>query len=404
MKALVVVARGLRAAALSCYGSPWGPAPALDALAASGAVFEWHFADRPEPDAARRAWRSGCYAFPGATAFAAPDLIQALVAGGTHARLVLDASRPAPAFFAEGWSAVVEAGRGEESGLEATIEAALAALRELAGRDNWLLWVDLATTLPPWRVPEELLAAPEERPEDEEEGEEEEEEGPVEPLLDLPEGPLDALDDELYLGLQAGYQAAMTYLDAGMAELLAALDEMEGVAVLFTADHGLPLGERKAPGLYEEAVHLPLLLRLPGGGEGGLRVDALTQSVDLAPTLAELFGVAVPGAHGSSLLPLARERGGPVRPYACSGQQVGDAVEWSLRTPEWALLLRAAGEERLPQLFVKPDDRWEVNDVAQHAPDQVEALEKALRAFVAATAQPGPLQPPPLPAEGQAKG
>jgi arylsulfatase A-like enzyme len=392
MKALVIVARGLRAAALSCYGSPWGPAPALDALAASGAVFEWHFADRPEPDAARRAWRSGCYSLPGASAatFTPPDLIQALVAAGTHARLILDASRPAPTFFAAGWSAVTEAARGEESGLEATVETAVAALRELAGRDNWLLWVDLATTLPPWRVPEELLAAPEAEPEDEEE-EDEEEEGPVEPLLDLPEGPLDELDDELYLGLQAGYQAALTYLDAGVAELLAALDEMEGVTVLFTADHGLSLGEHKAPGLYEELVHAPLLLRLPDGGEGGLRVDALTQSVDLAPTLAELFGVALPGAHGHSLLPLARERGGPVRPFACSGEQLGDAVEWSLRTPEWALLLRAAGEERPPQLFVKPDDRWEVNDVAQHAPDQVEALERALRAFVAATAQPGPL-------------
>jgi hypothetical protein len=130
-------------------------------------------------------------------------------------------------------------------------------------------------------------------------------------------------------------------------------------------------------------------------------VPALTQGVDLAPTLAGLFGVSLPGAHGHDLLRLARGEVGEVRPYACSGLRVGEAVEWALRTPEWALLLPvqpAPGDPpRATQLYVKPDDRWEVNNVVQHHLDFAEQLERTLRAFVAAAARPGPLGVPPLP-------
>ena len=89
-----------------------------------------------------------------------------------------------------------------------------------------------------------------------------------------------------------------------------------------------------------------------------------------------------------------------VRDYACSGLQVGDGVEWSLRTPDWSLLLPIrtdpADPARRPQLYVKPDDRWEVNDVAQHHAELVEALERTLRAFVTATAE-ATFESPPLP-------
>src|SRR5437879_1798920 len=64
MKVLVIVARGLQAGALGCYGNRWARTPALDSLAATGALFDQHFADFPSPEGARRAWRTGCYVFP----------------------------------------------------------------------------------------------------------------------------------------------------------------------------------------------------------------------------------------------------------------------------------------------------------------------------------------------------
>jgi hypothetical protein len=76
-----------------------------------------------------------------------------------------------------------------------------------------------------------------------------------------------------------------------------------------------------------------------------------------------------------------------------------------LRSPEWlSLLPRQQPVEDVPraaQLFVKPDDRWEVNDVRHHHVEWAEGLEKALCTFAAAAQQPGPIEWPPLPAESR---
>ena len=100
---------------------------------------------------------------------------------------------------------------------------------------------------------------------------------------------------------------------------------------------------------------------------------------------------------------LAREKSASesVRPYAVAGLQTGEGLEWALRSPEWSLLLPlqtpAGVSTRATQLYVKPDDRWEVNNVVQHHLEFVERLEQTLRRFVELTRQPGPLTPPPLP-------
>ncbi|HEY7155261.1 MAG TPA: hypothetical protein VH575_14965, partial [Gemmataceae bacterium] len=164
-------------------------------------------------------------------------------------------------------------------------------------------------------------------------------------------------------------------------------------------EHGVVGPVRAEP--HDEIIHLPLLVRLPGGAEAGRRVGALTQSVDLAAMLADWFQTPLPDAHGRSLLPLARGAIETIRPYACAGLQVGEAIEYALRTPEWAFLLPARSDAddgvRSPRLYVKPEDRWEVNDVLQHHLDLAEQLERTLRDFVTASCQPGPLRAPSLP-------
>src|SRR5262249_21362435 len=134
--------------------------------------------------------------------------------------------------------------------------------------------------------------------------------------------------------------------------------------------------------------------------ERGVRIPALTQPVDLMPTLLEAFSMRASSVHGHSLLPLVRGEKDEVRAYACSGHQVGDALEWSLRTPEWAFLLPvqpgAADPARGRQLYVKPDDRWEVNNLVQHYQEFADHLDASLRAFVSAFRLPGPLQMPVL--------
>jgi arylsulfatase A-like enzyme len=376
MKVLVIVARGQQLSALSCYGNPWIESPALDALAAEGVVFDGHFADAVGPAEARRVWRSGRYATPGA------DLLASLRQHGITSHLIVDASRPAPAHFAEGWDSVeIVEPQEDQVPLETTLYAVQTTLNDLKRRDHWLLWIDFATLLQPWEPPEEH-----QRPyfEDEPAAENEDaEREPMQPLSQAIEGPIDSDDDALFVRLHSSYAAALTYLDGGIGRILDYLDEtLDQTLIVVTTDEGQALGEHGAVGVadvHEENIHLPLLMRLPGADAAGRRVPALTQAVDLAPTLADVFEVPLPDAEGFTLLPLIYGDVEKVRDFACAWLPNAAA----LRTLEWALVLpHLRKAEQPPQLFVKPDDRWEVNDVLQHHVDLADELEKKLREFL----------------------
>ena len=161
--------------------------------------------------------------------------------------------------------------------------------------------------------------------------------------------------------------------------------------LVVTTDRGFPLGEHGLTGdyrpwLHEELVHIPLIIHMPKGTSAGTRIRALTQPVDLMPTLLDAFGCNVLQVDGSSLLPLIRGDQERIREFACSGLRIGNALEWSLRTHDWAFLTPIFPEENDPprdrQLYVKPDDRRESNNVLQHHPDLAENLEKTLNAFI----------------------
>jgi arylsulfatase A-like enzyme len=407
MKVLVILARGLRSDYLGCYGNPRVETPALDTLAANGVVFDRHFADAGEPGAAHFAWRTGRYHFHGDAPKIGVDLVPILNAKGITTSAVFDGSQPTVTAWHDGWQSVdVISASADETALERTVAAARAALLRLKSTDHWLLAVELTTCLPPWNVPAEFGEHyfRDETAEDEEEADEDEPAVDVEPLTPLPDpilGPIDVDDDTLYLCIQGSYSAAVTYLDAGLAELMRSVDE--DVLVLVTSDIGCALGEHGfvGPGLpwpAESVTQLPLIARLPARTEAGLRIPALTQTVDLAPTLAAFFGVPFPDAQGHDLGPLIRGESDCLRPYAVSWTPAGEKIGRALRSPEWSFLLLAGSEEAvLSRLHVRPDDHWEVNDVRQHHLEFTEALEKTLREFEQAARQPGPLIVPPLP-------
>jgi arylsulfatase A-like enzyme len=155
---------------------------------------------------------------------------------------------------------------------------------------------------------------------------------------------------------------------------------------------GRDADEQEHPTLYTELLHVPWLVRLPGGVGAGGRTQALVQPIDLAPTLLDWWGLSgapLAGA-GRSLLPLVREESTAWRDRACA---VSAAGERSIQTSAWrmrwgppaadgpaALALASARGE----LFVKPDDYWEVNDVADRCPDVSGALVQAFESYVAA--------------------
>jgi hypothetical protein len=89
-----------------------------------------------------------------------------------------------------------------------------------------------------------------------------------------------------------------------------------------------------------------------------------------------------------SLLPLLREQGTIERDHVCV---VGSSAERAIRTPAW--YLRTAGR---PELFAKPDDRWEANDVADRCGEVAECLEDAAEQYRQAVAAGNTADLPPL--------
>ena len=114
-------------------------------------------------------------------------------------------------------------------------------------------------------------------------------------------------------GRQA-YLACVRYTDAQVGKLLDALAGSPAAAntvVVLWGDHGFLLGEHGVWGkhcLYEEALHSPLIIRVPEQAKAGAASDAIVETVDIYPTLASCAGLPLPeGLEGSSLMPQLRD-------------------------------------------------------------------------------------------------
>ena len=97
--------------------------------------------------------------------------------------------------------------------------------------------------------------------------------------------------------LRALYLAELRYLDERLEQLLGGIDErrgLDGAVVVVLSDHGDNIGEHGLLGhnysIWETLLHVPLLIRFPGGEGGGRRDRRLAQTVDVLPTVAEAVG------------------------------------------------------------------------------------------------------------------
>ncbi len=299
----------------------------------------------------------------------------------------------------------------ENTGVARTVKTAIEWLeRRKKGTDSFLLWLDLFSPHGPWDPPEPYrdqyaTIEPDEFEADEEGnlveeslGADEEidlEDVPV--LIDVPAGAVGAVLSEAELfRLRRTFAGTVTLVDRWLGELFEALrrtGRMDDTLLIFTSDQGEPLGEhgfvrRFRPWLYEELIHTPLIIRMPGGRHGGVRHQALVQTVDLLPTIASALGLPPlrdePPIHGHDLLSLIRGEQTKVRDYACLGM---DVAEFAIRTHLWHLIVPLEDdpeEPRTPELFRKPEDRWDQNNVLDQHPEVADHLELTLRRFVEA--------------------
>jgi iduronate 2-sulfatase len=127
-----------------------------------------------------------------------------------------------------------------------------------------------------------------------------------------------------------GYYAAVSYADAQLGILLNTLDSLgltKNTIVVLFGDHGWHLGDHNLwckHTNFEEAAHAPLIISDPS--VSAAKTSALTEFVDIFPTLCELAGVPVPTyLDGKSLVPLMKNPKTTVKDYAVSQYPRGGA-------------------------------------------------------------------------------
>jgi len=102
--------------------------------------------------------------------------------------------------------------------------------------------------------------------------------------------------------LRANYYGLVTLVDTMVGRVLAALDasgQADNTIVVYTSDHGDMLGDHcltQKGVFYEQAVRVPLLVRVPWLGRSPVRMTQPISQVDLAATLRDLMGLPPPNA------------------------------------------------------------------------------------------------------------
>jgi arylsulfatase len=205
------------------------------------------------------------------------------------------------------------------------------------------------------------------------------------------------------------YYGGVSQADAAIGQLLDGLrerGELEDTLVILTSDHGENLGERGPHGevllehnhMNQLNLRVPLVLSWPRGLPQGKRVAALVESVDLLPTVCDLFELELPRDEaagerglidGHSLLPLVRGERESLREYAFAE----NGVHLSAIGLEHSLVVRAEafkpGQEQgggwvanvPPRLYALEADPLELHSVHESEPQVLERMLAALRAW-----------------------
>jgi arylsulfatase A-like enzyme len=185
--------------------------------------------------------------------------------------------------------------------------------------------------------------------------------------------------------LRAGYDAEIAYMDLHLARLLEVLQaapRWEKTWVVITGDHGESFGEHAyishGGHLYEDNVHVPLLIRPPGGAGPGQRVGRPVENRLVFPLLMRAAGIDVagPARPEASDAPIVTE----VRRSELNIQfnRHFDRDLRALYQPPFKLIRSSRDDGEHFQLFDLESDPHELHDLAAKEPERVGSLRSAL--------------------------
>ena len=191
------------------------------------------------------------------------------------------------------------------------------------------------------------------------------------------------------------YDGEIAYVDDQLALLIAHVQEAKAAARtvwIIHGTHGEAFGEHGLKGhpaaMFEEIIHVPLIIRLPGGE--GRRVPDPVSVLDLPPTIMELAGASAKGLPGRSLR--CDADGSPPTESDAGQASVGVLVSYPGSKPHermraWVepsekLVVQGARTSERVSLWELSGDRVEKEDVAARKSDDVKRMRQAMDAFV----------------------
>ncbi len=421
---------------IGAYGNTWVNTPSFDRLAAESFVFDRAIIDSPQLDIAYRSVWSGVHAACQPPSNVAKSLPAIFTKRGWHTTLLTDemsvANHPMAAGFVE--RLPIEASsqsKDNRAGKVADSIDQTDASHLFMATEQWLentkgpflLWMHTGTLGRVWDAPLEFR---------------EQFADADDPKLgdwsNLPQQILtENFDPDKLLAISHAYAGQISLIDQFMDSLLEKIDAQTGgqeTIVILYSPRGICLGEHRCVGIFDDApyaevIHTPLMILSPTNHGAG-RSQHLVQPADLYATILDCCGLhaefdssdrvqaspiqfTLPG-KGRSLLPLMCKEFTHGFDRACcvaSSRKVFVTPAWSLYTSGKGSLAQehsaSAVSDSEPlqedELFVKPDDWFEVNEVSNRCSEIVEKMQTALSDFTNACENSKPSLLSPLPIE-----
>lgn len=129
-----------------------------------------------------------------------------------------------------------------------------------------------------------------------------------------------------------GYYASVSYTDALIGKIISTLDSLglrENTTIILWGDHGFFLGEHgmwTKHSTLKEAIHIPLLVSSPGMKKN-VQTNAMTEYVDIYPSLCEIAGIKAPSyLDGLSFVPVLKDPKAQVKSEIYTRHGIGEAV------------------------------------------------------------------------------
>lgn len=373
MNAICLVFDRLHAGYLGAYGNTWIETPSFDRLASRSMLFDRMLIDTPQLERIYRSYWQGWHALCPEVSGQRPGLAALLRRQGVATALMTDDPQIASHPSAEEFDELIEIDPPWQIQTAEKVEKTHFAkcFVELidwltAAKGPFLLWCHFAGLGTTWDAPSRFRETYWEQGD------------PLPPVgADVPEQtlPPDYNPDDL-LGIRQSYAGQVALLDTCLGAILEFLESSplgRETLLSLTSSRGFPLGEHLRVGpcdeaLFGELVHVPWMVQFPEAQAASMRSPSLVEPADLWATLLEWWNVDAPHSPtAAGILPLARGETALLHDRLCIAGANGQRA---IRTPAWYL---RAGLD--PELYAKPDDRWEVNDVASRCQEVVECLQ-----------------------------